>query len=594
MGGSDGRTVTRPLPSEMIASVSPADRERARAKISRKWAYLLCTTTYVPLVHADLEQPLREMANEMFDALAGECLELAERVGARLVELNCVDRRSLQITVDVLSGPLLAEGHPPERVTRLLGALAAGFADGLRQRTTEQQESMVRAVKAVAMKATNAAKAHQAEREAVTTELSLLRRQLSYQLLHDALTGLPNRQFFTTRLEEVLNSGCPTTLYRIELDGFAVLNDSIGCARTDTLLVQLAGRLRNAVTEEGAMLARLDRASFAVLHERCPEATREPTPPAELVDRLRRALAETTYVEDLGLALSASIGVAQSPPHRAKPTEFLRAADLALRLAKDQGPGQWRLLLPEECAANRRLLRLAAIMPGAVETGGLAVGYRLRVDLADQQPVAVDAYPRWDEAGLAGQECAALAEQTGLSPQLGQWLLRAACEQMSSWGTGLPLSLNLSTNQSAAPDLVEEVLDTLADLSLPPGRLRLAMPAAEVFNGRPQALDNLTALAKAGVRTAVHEFCGNPSDVVRLPDLPLRMVSLAPRLIAQARSIGKRALVSQAFASLTALVHEAGATVSVDDLRTEPEVAWWRRVGADTASGPLFPVQGHP
>lgn len=586
--------MTRPLPSEVIAPVSPVDRERARAKIARKWAYLLCTTTYVPLVHADLEQPLREMVDELFDALAGDRLELAERVGDRLVRLNCVDRRSLQITVDVLAGPLLAECHPPERAARLLGALAAGFAEGLRQRTTEQQESMVRAVKAVAMKATNAAKAHQAEREAVTTELSLLRRQLSYQLLHDALTGLPNRQFFTTRLEEVLNSRCPTTLYRIELNGLAVLNDSLGGTRTDTLLVELGGRLRNAVTEECAMVARLDRASFAVLHEHRPEVAREPAPPAEVVGRLRRALAETMYIEDLGLALTANIGVVQCPPHSTKPTDFLRAADLALRLAKDQGPGQWRLLLPEECAANRRLLRLAAIMPGAVETGELAVGYRLRVDLADQRPVAVDAYPRWDEAGLAGQECVALAEQTGLSPQLGRWLLRVAGERVRGWGTELPLSLNLSANQSAAPDLVEEVLDTLNDLSLPAGQLRLAMPAAEVFNGRPQALDNLTALAKAGVRTAAHEFCGDPSDVVRLPDLPLRVVSLAPRLIARARSISKRTLVAQAFASLTALVHAAGATVSVDDLRTEPEMAWWRRVGADTASGPLFPVQGHP
>lgn len=586
--------MTRPLPSEAIAMSPPIDRERARVRLIKKWAYLLCTTTYVPLVHTELEQPLREMADELFAALTLDCLEVAERIGGRLIELNCVDRRSLQITVDVLAGPLLAEGHPPERVTRLLGALAAGFADGLRQRTTEQQESMVRAVKAVAMKAANTAKAHQEERDAVTTELSLLRRELSRQLLHDAQTGLPNRQFFTTRLEEVLNSGCPTTLYRLELNGFAVLNDSLGGTRTDTLLVDLASRLRNAVATEGAMPARLDRAGFAVLHEHRPDAAQKPVPPAELVARISRAFAETMYVEDLGLALTASVGVVQTPPHGRNPTEFLRAADLALRLAKEQGPGRWRLLMPEEGTADSRLLRLSAIMPGAVETGELAVGYRLRVDLADQRPVAVDAYPRWDEAGLAGQECVALAEKTGLSPQLGKWLLRAAGEKVRAWGTELPLSVTLSASQSAAPDLVEEVLDTLADLSLPPGRLRLAMPAAEVFDGRPQALDNLTALAKAGVRTAVHDFCGNPSDVVRLPDLPLRVVSLAPRLIAQARSIGTRALVTQAFSSLTALVHEAGATVSVDDLRTAPEVAWWRRVGADTASGPLFPVQGQP
>jgi hypothetical protein len=132
--------------------------------VARKWAYLLCATTYVPLMHADLEQPMQEMVDELFDALRRDQLEVAERIGARLVDLNCVDRKSLQITVDVLTSPLLEQGAP-KQVTRLLGALAAGFADRLRARTIEQQESMVRAVKAVAMKATRVSKAHQTERD---------------------------------------------------------------------------------------------------------------------------------------------------------------------------------------------------------------------------------------------------------------------------------------------------------------------------------------------------------------------------------------------------------------------------------------------
>jgi len=193
----------------------------------------------------------------------------------------------------------------------------------------------------------------------------------------------------------------------------------------------------------------------------------------------------------------------------------------------------------------------------------------------------------------------ALAEQTGLSPQIGRWLLREALEEgrgggweASGWTTELPLSVNLSPNQSTAADLVDSVLDTLADLSLPAERLRLALPATEVFDGRPRALDNLAALAEAGVRTAVHDFDGSPSDVVRLPDLPLRTVSLSPRLVARARAMGGKTLVSQAMTSLTSLVHEAGATVAVDDLRTEPEAVWWREMGADIAAGPLF--QGEP
>jgi diguanylate cyclase (GGDEF)-like protein len=588
--------VTTPLPNDAptpqppprpVADVSAPDPSpepgRERAKIARKWAYLLCATTYVPLVQSDLEEPLRTMVDDLFDT--DDHLAEAERIGRRLVELNCVDRKSVQMSIDVLATPLLAE-HQPERVTRMLGALASGYAEALRQRTTDQQESMIRAVKTVATKAALAAKAHREERDAVATELSLLRRQLSHQLLHDAVTGLPNRQFFTTRLEEVLNSGSPTTLYRLELNGFTVVDDGLGGPAADALLVSIATRLRSALAGTTVMLARLDRAGFAVLLE--PE--RDPLSPEEVVGRINDVLSDATYVDDQGLALSASIGAVQSPPHGTDPAAFLRAADLALAVAKERG--SWQVLTPTETAAAGRLLRLAAIMPGAVEMGQLAVEYRMQVSLADERPVAVDAYPTWSRAGLVGDECVALAEQTGLSPQVGRWLLRAAGEQVRTLGGGLPLAVRLSANQAAAPDLVDSVLGTLSDVSLPPGKLRLAMPAAEVFDGRPQAMDNLAELTKAGVGTAVHDFAGSPSDVMRLPDLSLKAVSLAPRLVAQARTIGTKSLMTQALTSLTALVHAAGATVSVDDLCSEPEVEWWRRAGADIASGPLFPIRG--
>lgn len=575
-----------PLPSDVSAPDPPPLADRGQGKIARKWAYLLCTTTYVPLVQADLEQPLRELVDELLGST--DRVAAAERIGARLVELNCVDRTSLQITVDVLAGPLLAV-DPPDRVARVLGLLSGAYAEALRRRTTDQQETMIRAVKAVAMKAERAAKAHLRQRDAVVTELSLLQRELSRQLLHDPATGLPNRQFFTTRLEEVLNSGSPTTLYRLELNGFAAVEDGLGNAYADALLAAIATRLHRLLGGEEVMVARLDRAGFAVLYE---QVDREPPAPADVVTALTECLSDATYMNDLGLAVTASIGVVQSPPHGTDPAELIRAADLALCLAKAQGPGQWRLLTPDEFAAESRLPRLAAIMPGAVEEGRLAVGYQMCVGLASRAPVAVCAFPRWDEAGLAGAECVALAEETGLSPQVAQWLLREAGATVLP--SGLPLSVRLSPNQSAAPDLVDTVLEALSDAALPPGRLGLAMPAREVFDGRPQSLDNLTALAKAGVHTAVHDFTGSPTEVVRLPDLPLRTVCLSSRLVAQARAMNGKPLMTRAVANLTALVHEAGATIALEDVRTEPEVEWWRDVGADVASGPLFLLDGPP
>lgn len=583
--------MTKPLPNGPRDPVprSRAERDKARVKVARKWAYLISSTAYVPLKHTDLEQPMLEMVHDMFAALAAEPVDLAaaERVGARLVSLNCVDKSSLQCTVDVLAGPLLSDDDvrdlPPERVIRLLGAVSAGYSEAIRQRTTDQQEAMCRALMEVASKAMRAAESRQTDFGDTSTELTLLRRQLSHQLLHDALTGLPNRQFFSTRLEEVLGSGCPATLYRIELNGFSVFNEGLGGPRTDTLMTAIAVRLRSALPGEDMMVARFDRAGFTVLQE-CEDGGPSP---AEVIATITAAIAETTCVADLGLETTASIGVVQSPPHRADPVEFLQAADIALRHARQEGPGRWRLLMPDEDAHDRKQLRFAATMPRALANGELDVGYRLRVGLADQRPVAVDAFPRWQDAGLSGQRCVELVEPTGLSPRLGQWLLRGACDRLA--GAALPVSVNLSGNQSAAPDLVDSVLGVLDETAMPADQLQLAMPAPEVFDGRARTMDNLSSLAAAGVRTAVHDFGGDPAEIVRLAGLPLRAVALTARLVTQARGATRKSLVAKALTSLAKMVHEAGAVVTVDDIRSRQEADWWRGVGADTATGPLFP-----
>ncbi|MFC4858113.1 EAL domain-containing protein [Actinophytocola glycyrrhizae] len=579
--------MTKPLPNGPRAPVprSAKEREKARVRLARKWAYLISSTAYVPLKHTELEEPMLELVHELFAALVAEPLGLeeAELAGARLVALNCADKSSLQCTFDVLAGPLLTDDDvrdlPPERVVRLLGALSAGFTEAVRRRTTDQQEGMCRALMEVAKKAMHAAENRKTDFGDTSTELTLLRRQLSHQLLHDAQTGLPNRQFFSTRLEEVLNSGSPTTLYRIELNGFSVFNEGLGGPRADMLMTAIAVRLRAALP--GMMVARFDRADFTVLQDSGTDSTA----PVDVIAAINDAVATTTRVADLGLVTSASIGVVQSPPHRANPVEFLQAADIALRHAKEEGPGRSRLLMPEEDAHDRRLLRMAAGLPGAIENGQLPVGYRLRVDLTDEQPVGVDAYVRWQETGLSE-----VVEQTGLAPRVGQLLLRDACERLS--GASLPLSVRLSPNQSAAPDLVDTVLDVLDETALPANRLQLAMPAAEVFDGRARSVDNLSSLATAGVGMAVHDFGGDPSEVVRLGGLPLRAVALTARLVSQARGASRKSLVAKALTGLAAMVHESGATVAVDDVRSRREAEWWRHAGADTASGPLFVVGG--
>lgn len=572
-----------------MAPRSSDERQRARVKLARKWAYLVSVDSYVPHTHIEVEQAMLELVHTLFAAVAAADITAAAAVGAHLVELNCVGGASLVSTLDVLTTAMLTDQDTrgldrlPERVGRVLGGLVSGLTETVRRTVLEQQDSMCRALMTTTRKAIRETEAREAEVGELSTELSLVRARLGHQLLHDALTGLPNRQFFVTRLEEALDSGRPVTLFCLELSGFALVNDGLGLLSSEAWLIAAADRIHRAVADRVTLVARLDGFHFAIMQESASSATDI----AALVGLVNETLAEPAYLDGIGLATTASVGVVQSPPHRPDADGLLHAAHLALR------------------AAKRRLLRLAVGLPGVSETGQLEIGYEPRVGLADDRPVGVHAFLHWrdPERDEPWHPNLALAEQTGLTPQLGSWLLRDAADQLRddrlrSWhgrsGTDLVLAVSLSPNQSAAPDLVDTVLSVLEGSLLRPERLQIAMPATEVCHGRVQTTENLSRIAATGVRTAVHDFDGGAPELIQLADLPVYEVWFGQRMVRQARRTDKASLIADTMTGLVGLVHRAGAAVGVDDIRARAEADWWRRVGADTASGRLYcPAGAH-
>ena len=686
------------MPAAM--STSADNRDRERAKLARKWAYLVSMTAYLPMPHTEVERQLLVLVQRLFGALTSDPLatERAAEVGARLVELHCVGRTSLQCSVDVLAAALLAEPVPadnlPERVARLLGALASGYADAIRSTTMRQQENLNRALlEAVStaernrrtseanldevlncsasgiaitdldgrIERANAAfgtivdrpaaevaqttlfeLAHPGEQRdlrqaywnllggesdrlrlrpkllradgeiaqvvltasvlrgadgrpshyvtivADDTELSLLRGQLSHQLLHDVLTGLPNRQFLTTRLEHVLHGAGPVTLYHVDLDGFTMISDGFGRRLGDALLRTVADRLTAVMADERAMVAYLEGARFAVLVE--SSAT---TPePAAMVGKITEAVTRPVPAPAGELGISVSIGVVHRPAYPVEPAELLRAADMALRQATSTGPGQWALLDRDRDARDRRSFGLAATMSGAWRAGQLRVVYQPLVQLTDRQVIGVEPLLRWnvpEHGSLPHDRCVELAEQTGLSTALGAWLLRQAAERIGHNPGNPLLMINLAPLQSVDPELVAMVVATLDGTGVSPGQLLIALPAPELLEMDGHAADNLRLLADAGVQPAIHGFGSLPGDLACLEDLPVRAVRLAPNLVRrQARHPGRDTLTAKAVTDLATLVHLAGATLIVDDIQAGPQADWWRGAGADTATGPLF------
>jgi len=423
------------------------------------------------------------------------------------------------------------------------------------------------------------------------TELHLLHRQLNHQALHDMLTRLPNRQYFTTHLERTLRHADPAhgvTLYHLDLDAFSLITHGLGRRAGDQVLERVAQRLRNLFATEKAMVARFGADEFAVLVENTAD-----TPDAvTTVRRINEELSEPMYVDGHGVAAPASIGVVDRPQRDVEAATLLDAAELTLARAKRGGPAQWAMHDRFEDVRDREGFSLAASLPGAWETGQFTVVRKPLVRLDGDRLVGFDALMRWDHpehGSLPHERCAELAERTGLVMALGSWLLSSACGP-DEHDHDLPLHVALTPNQASDPDLVGQVLGILNDTGLSPGRLWLGVPASALAT-EGEAADNLRLLAAAGVESEMREFNAAAADLANLEDLPVRAVRIAGWVVRRMAAPADRdCLVATALRDVLAIVRRTGASVIVDGIDTAEQARWWQGIGADVAQGERYPV----
>ncbi len=440
------------------------------------------------------------------------------------------------------------------------------------------------------------------------TDQYLLTERLNYQALHDVETGLPNRQYFVSHLEEILGVLDPSaviTLLHLDLDGFSVINDGLGHRCGDRLLDVVGRRLESVVADQRAMVARLGGDEFAIVIE-----AEDPKPDVSLLaETVNTELAEPVYLDDVGVAVTASIGVVQRSVAGTEPAELLRAAGATLRRVRGQGSRQWALFDADIDAAERLQLRLAAAMPGAMETGEVCVEYQPVVALESHRVVGVEAVLSWQhpELGvLSSQRCMELAEQTGMVHAAGKRLLRAAAEQAVTWrqrwGDEAPrMVVSLAPSQAKDPDLVATVRAVLHDTALRPAELELSMPVAALrtVNGMPtadgggDAEDNLRVLAQLGVWIGLHDFGGGIGGLRCLAELPINAVRVAEPVSHQVADDPSR-ILSQSVHALVHIIRAAGVNVVAFPVDTDEQVECWPWVGANHAVGALFGRPGPP
>jgi diguanylate cyclase (GGDEF)-like protein/PAS domain S-box-containing protein len=363
------------------------------------------------------------------------------------------------------------------------------------------------------------------------TEAREFQRRLRHRADHDPLTGLANRALFADRVQRMLKAdGSPRpAMVLIDLNDFKAVNDSLGHAVGDALLVATADRLRLLLPYR-PMVSRLGGDEFALLLDGVTEEEL-----AEIGPRLVAAFEPPVLIDGHQLTVAASIGIAESVP-AADADELLRRADLAMYAAKFGGESEqtrWARYTPSMEATFGTRLRLEAGLRQALEAGQLHVAYQPIIDLRSGEPAAAEALVRWshpDLGSIAPDRFVPVAERIGVIVPLGRWVLREACTQAAQWrreyGDRAPsVSVNVSARQLREADFSAHVLTVLEDTGLPADHLTVEVTESMSVD-REASFANLDRMHNAGVRISLDDFGTGRSDLTMLHRCPVDEVKL--------------------------------------------------------------------
>ncbi|MEV6595890.1 EAL domain-containing protein [Actinoplanes sp. NPDC051346] len=399
--------------------------------------------------------------------------------------------------------------------------------------------------------------------DASLLELNRFQHQLEHRASHDALTDLANRSLFEQRTSEALaatdGSGTDAdtlSLALIDLDDFKAINDRLGHAVGDALLVVVAERLREAVREDD-VVARLGGDEFGLLLHglRSDEAT-------EVLDRIAESLTRPVHALGYDLLVKASIGLAEVWPE-ASPQELLRRADLAMYAAKERGKGRHAVYdarLEQDQAADAQL---GADLRRALDNGDFTLVYQPIVALPGGEWTSLETLIRWKhpERGFIGPDVfIPIAERTGLIVPLGDWILRTALRQAADWqeryGAAAPaeIGVNVSARQLREPGFAADVRAALADTGFDPEKLVVEVTETAVFDGGV-ALDTLQNLVTLGVRIALDDFGTGHSSLGLLRTCPADTLKVDKSFVDGIGGRSEEAVIATAMIQITNGLH---------------------------------------
>ena len=361
-----------------------------------------------------------------------------------------------------------------------------------------------------------------------------LEEELKHQAFHDVLSGLANRALFRDRLDHALDraarSKASLAVLFLDLDDFKVVNDSLGHAAGDTLLIEVAQRLNDCL-RGGDTAARFGGDEFAVLMEEIVNADEA----CEVAERITSALREPMMVLDREIHVRASIGIAFNRTGTEDSSELIQAADVAMYAAKARGKGRYEVYQPALQTAVVERLERTADLQRAVDEREFELFYQPILSLEGNDGIGLEALVRWrhPERGLLlPEEFIHLAEDTGLIVPIGRWVLMTACLQARQWqrhyakAAPLRLSVNISARHFQHDSLVDDVARALQESDFDPHHLVLEITENVLVQDTEAVIPRMMALKELGVSFAIDDFGTGYSSLSYLKRFPIDILKV--------------------------------------------------------------------
>jgi diguanylate cyclase (GGDEF)-like protein/PAS domain S-box-containing protein len=408
----------------------------------------------------------------------------------------------------------------------------------------------------------------------------------------DVLTGLPNRRLLNMRIESALHTAqrdnTSVALLFLNLDHFKHVNDTLGHAFGDLVLVDVAERIQGCLRQNDTV-ARLGGDEFVLLLTQADAAGAE-----AIARRVSEELLRPFTEGGMNFTVTASIGIALHPGDGSGADELIQHADTAMHAAKSAGRAGIRFHQPGPERAGptlRSRMQLDHAMRQALAQGRFRLNYQPKVDISSGQVVGVEALLRWrdpERGEISPGEFIPVAEESGFIVALGDWVLATAVRQAAAWqqaGKPLAVSVNVSALQFQQPGFADHVGDVVRDAGLAPALLELELTESILIQDAQEALARLNQLAELGVRLSIDDFGTGYSSLSYLKRFPIACLKIDRSLVSGLPDDESDAAIVRAIVQMGRALHLQTVAEGVE---TQAQRAFLQQAGCDVFQGFLF------